>query len=316
VVFAALAVSTVTFYTGAVPYLIFTLICVFFASMSTGFSQNGVFAFANRFGGIYMQAIMTGQGIAGVLPAIAQIVSVLAIPHSDTGTASPKSALMYFLTAVFVTGACLLLFLALLSRHNIRLRSVNSISDADENDIPPSKKSVSLWALFKKLKFFSFALWLCFCITMVFPVFTQAILSTRVSKDTGRLFQPDVFIPWGFLLWNVGDLAGRVICGWEVFTTKNAIVLAVSSVARIAFIPLYFMCNINGEGATIESDVFYWLVQLAFGVSNGWIGSNCMMAPPDYVDDEEKEACGGFMGLCLVVGLATGSLLSFVVLNV
>jgi len=66
--------------------------------------------------------------------------------------------------------------------------------------------------------------------------------------------------------------------------------------------------------------------------------SNVMMSTPGWVDDDEKEASGGFMGIsfplfllvalfigntandrlgmCLVVGLATGSLASFLIMNV
>lgn len=59
VTFTILALSTVMFPVGATPYLVLTLVCVFVAALSTGFSQNGVFAFVNRFGGVYTQAIMT-----------------------------------------------------------------------------------------------------------------------------------------------------------------------------------------------------------------------------------------------------------------
>jgi solute carrier family 29 (equilibrative nucleoside transporter), member 1/2/3 len=38
-----------------------------------------------------------------------------------------------------------------------------------------------------------------------------------------------------------------------------------------------------------------------------------MMAIPEWVKEEEWEAAGGYMGLCLVAGLTAGSLLSFAV---
>ena len=58
-IFTLLALSTLVSSVGAELYLAFTLLCVFVASLSTGFSQNGVFAFMNRFGGAYTQAVMT-----------------------------------------------------------------------------------------------------------------------------------------------------------------------------------------------------------------------------------------------------------------
>ncbi|RPB02186.1 hypothetical protein L873DRAFT_1674118 [Choiromyces venosus 120613-1] len=318
-VFTVLALSAVMFRVGPEAYIVILLTCVFWASWSAGLSQNGIFAFVNKFGGIYTQAIMAGQGVAGVLPAIAQIISVLAVPQSpgtQGSTASPKSAFIYFLTATFVSGSCLLLFLLLLSRHRISPHKSGSEVIDSEDLAPATHTQVSLWILLKKLKFLSFAVWLCFLVTMIFPVYTQVILSVRPEDSSPRMFKPDVFIPIGFMLWNLGDLSGRVICGWRRFTCYRPKLLALVSVARLVFIPLYAMCNIKGNGAVISSDLFYWLVQFTFGMSNGWVGSNVMMSTPEWVDDDEKEASGGFMGMCLVAGLATGSLTSFLIVNV
>jgi len=83
-------------------------------------------------------------------------------------------------------------------------------------------------------------------------------------------------------------------------------------VLRVGWIPLYVLCN---EGV-VSSDLFYLgAVQFGFGVSNGFLGSCCMMGASDegFVGEEEREAAGGWMGLCLVGGLAGGSLLSFFV---
>lgn len=151
---------------------------------------------------------------------------------------------------------------------------------------------------------------------MAFPVFTQAITSVRSPVlNPPRFFSPDVFIPFGFLIWNLGDLLGRVLCGFERFQLTQPKLLALCSLARVAFIPLYFMCNVKGNGAVVESDLFYWAVGLTFGITSGWVGSNAMMAAPACVDEGEREASGGFMGLCLVAGLASGSMASFLVLG-
>lgn len=187
--------------------------------------------------------------------------------------------------------------------------------DSEDDDDAPKRNSVSLLVLMQKLKYPASAIAISFFLTMVFPVFTQAILSVR-PEGSGRAYQPDVFIPTAFLLWNIGDLSGRIACGWEAVTIRNPRVLALAAVMRAAFIPLYFMCNVGGTGAYFQSDVFYWVVQLGFGFTSGWVGSSAMIVAPDYVEEEEKEACGGFMGLSLVLGLATGSLMSFFVLNV
>lgn len=147
---------------------------------------------------------------------------------------------------------------------------------------------------------------------------TKAILSTHPSP-TPRLLQPKTFIPLGFLFFNAGDLLGRLLTllqpstpTFQTLTHPRS--LALLALLRILFIPLYFLCNIRGRGAAVRSDLFYLgLVQLGFGLSNGWLGSTCMMSVGRWVGPEEREVAGGFMGMMLVVGLAVGSLASFAV---
>src|SRR5437667_5436115 len=67
-VFTLLALSTVMFRSiSAAAYLGFLLFMVFLTSFACGLIQNGAFAYVAIFGHPeYTQAIMTGQGVAGV----------------------------------------------------------------------------------------------------------------------------------------------------------------------------------------------------------------------------------------------------------
>ena len=141
----------------------------------------------------------------------------------------------------------------------------------------------------------------------------QEIVSVRRSESSPRLFAPATFIPLAFLFWNSGDLLGRLATLLPSLTWTNyPRLLFLASITRLIFIPLYLLCNIKGDGAIIESDLFYlFVVQFGFGLTNGWLGSSCMMGAAEMVDSDEREAAGGFMGLALVGGLSVGSLLSF-----
>ncbi|KAJ6263281.1 hypothetical protein Dda_1843 [Drechslerella dactyloides] len=333
VVFILLALSTILF-TGisAGAYLAFTLCMVLSTAMAAGFFQNGLFAYVGPFGPIYAQAVMAGQGVAGVLPAIAQMVSVLAIPprspeeeqaQQKSGKpppASPKSAFAYFLTATAVSGAALFLFFILLSRHTKDKEAQNgSVRDsshpivdelAEPDAIREPRKHTSILTLLRKLPLPAFTIFFTFALTMVFPVFTQATLSVN-PPSSSAIARPEVFIPFAFLVWNCGDLVGRVICGIPGVVCRNPQILATAAAARVLWIPLYLLCNVKGRGARVNSDWFYWAVQVTFGVTNGYIGSSSMMLGPTLVEDDEVAAAGGFMGLCLVAGLAAGSAASF-----
>jgi equilibrative nucleoside transporter 1/2/3 len=271
---------------------------------------------------------MTGQAVAGVLPCIAQIVSVLSVRHpdgrtDDSGPHPPgpppvnwKAALAYFLTATLISVLTLLAFTYLLAR--ARKNPTLSATPPSHEDLTASqisllRKAVPLMTLFRKLFFLSAAVFLTFAITMVFPVFTQRILSVRPADQQPRILQPPSFIPLALLFWNVGDLSGRLLTAVPSLSlvSRPKVVFALA-VARIGFIGLYHLCNLKGEGAIVDSDFFYLVVvQGGFGLSNGFLGSTCMIGAGEWVDEEQREAAGGFMGLCLVGGLAVGSVLSF-----
>lgn len=337
--FALLTLSTSVF--TAVParwYLAFLLVDVCFAALATGLFQNGAFAFAASFGRPeYTQAIMAGQGVAGVLPALAQIVSVLAVPPTSQGTdggddTDPvgSAAFIYFLTAVLVSLCTLLAFLPLVRRHDrlvesrmaashpdlaASMLSTHSHADIQEAE-QAARRVVGMRALFRKLHWLAGSVFMCFAVAMFFPVFTAKIPSTHEGgTSSSRLFDPEVFIPLAFFAWNLGDLLGRVAAAgrWNaaVRGRAQALLFAVS-VARAGFLPLYLLCNIRGRGAVVPSDAFYLaVVQFPFGLTNGWLASNSMMGAAEWVAEDEREAAGGFMGLSLVAGLAVGSLLSF-----
>ncbi|KFA81455.1 hypothetical protein S40288_03354 [Stachybotrys chartarum IBT 40288] len=326
VVFALLTVSTAVFLdASAHAYLVFLLALVVCSSWATGLIQNGAFAFAGSFGRPeYMQALMAGQGIAGVVPAVAQVVSVLLFPPEEQPPMgvedSPKaqsSAFYYFLAAVVVSVVTMLALIPLVRRHNqivegrmtTRLgESVTSVEEAER----AARKVASLWQLFRKLPWLASGVALTFAETMFFPVFTAKIVS--VNPDAGGLLRPAAFIPLAFFFWNLGDLGGKLASAARLSVQRRPFVLFVLAVARTGLLALYLLCNIGGRGAVVQSDVFYLLVvQGSFGLTNGWLGSSCIIASGDWVEEGEREAAAAFMGLCLVLGLAAGSLLSFTI---
>jgi equilibrative nucleoside transporter 1/2/3 len=331
VVFGLLALSTTYFRdVSAGVYLWFILTMVFGTALATGLIQNGAFAFAAGFGRPeYIQAIMAGQGVAGVLTPIAQIVSVLAVPPPEPSEGIPRdtmppppippphqsstAAFVYFLTAAAVCISALLAFIPLVQRHNrlmesCMMESITSIEEAER----AQRKVVGLWTLYKKLHWLAAAVALCFAVTMFYPIFTAQIVSNMPPDEAPRLFQPTSFIPLAFLFWNTGDLLGRLSTLLPFSLKHRPALLFAVAVGRLGFLPLYLLCNVRGRGAIVPSDVFYlFVVQMGFGLTNGWLGSSCMMAAPEWVEDGEREATGGFMGLNLVAGLTVGSLLSF-----
>ena len=339
VVFTMLAISTVVARDADVHfYFVFLMIMVCGASLATGINQNGVFAYVAGFGREeYTQAIMGGQGVAGVLPCIVQILSVLAVPRNnrrynpteqdnepvppppENSSAASKSAFWYFLTATAVSSLALVAFLSLVRRRRLHHHQHTPPNIPNYTDLPseaaatpgnPPETQIPLTTLFSKLRLLSTSIFLCFAVTMIFPVYTSRILPTTTT------IQPEIFIPLAFLFWNAGDLTGRMLVLLPSFSSlaHRPRALFALALARILFLPLYLLCNVDGQGAVLNSDAFYLvIVQLLFGATNGFLSSSCMMGAGVWVDEREREAAGGFMSLMLVGGLAAGSLASFLV---
>ena len=317
-----LTISSVTFKTTVGGYFGFMLVMVAMSGVATSLQQNALFSIASGLGREeYVQGLMAGQGVAGVAPCIVQIISVLSVSQDEgegDGTErAARSAFTFFLTAVGVALVAMLALSYLMQRHQQLLSIKAPIEAHGEDDSEPGLKnhSVSLQVLGRKLKYYASALFLCFGLTMVFPVFAQEIYSNVPENEAPRLLQRASFIPLALLLWNTGDVIGRstALIPRLRLTYAPKLALAVA-VGRFGFLPLFFLCNIKGRGAVVESDFFYLVVvQFLFGLTNGWLGSACMMAAPHWVEDSEKAVTGGFMSLVLVSGLTVGGLCSFLV---
>jgi equilibrative nucleoside transporter 1/2/3 len=335
-VFALLTLSTTTFLeTSPGVYLAFILLMVAISACGTGLMQNGAFSFAASFGRPeYTQAIMAGQGVAGILPPLTQMLTFLAFSDSSPGIPEPPpdngqppannegatAAFIYFLTAVLISAATLLSFIPLVRRHTRlqtrHLPSPSSPSSPSAEDPPTTTTThqpVPLTTLLIKIRWLAASVTMCFVATMFFPVFTTKILSVHDPSTAGRLFLPGAFIPLGFFFWNLGDLLGRVSTMCDALSLRHRPrVLFAISMARWGFLPLYLACNLHGRGAVVGGDGFYLVgVQGLFGLTNGWLGSSAMMAAGEWVEERERAAAGGLMSMCLVGGLAAWSVLSF-----
>jgi solute carrier family 29 (equilibrative nucleoside transporter), member 1/2/3 len=91
------------------------------------------------------------------------------------------------------------------------------------------------------------------------------------------------------------------------------------SLARLAFIPLFLLCNVEASvlPAPFHSDWWPTLFMLAFATSNGYISSIAMMVGPQQLGPHAApalaEAAGITMVLLMTMGLSAGSALSFLV---
>ena len=185
--------------------------------------------------------------------------------------------------------------------------------DYEEANIPAGKLLCWLWKDALSV-FFVFFLTLS-----VFPGVTSEIRSIKNPKNVplptaGRFFG-DLWVPFSFLCFNVGDTLGRVIAAYVKLSTKHTFVY---SILRLVFIPLFLNCNIGVDHANTElgapyfyNDAFPIIFMLLMAMSNGFLASSAMMNGPDNVPPGSASKAGTLMAFFLELGLVLGCTFSF-----
>mmetsp|Transcript_24667 Transcript_24667/g.72152 ORF Transcript_24667/g.72152 Transcript_24667/m.72152 type:complete len:542 (-) Transcript_24667:141-1766(-) len=154
-----------------------------------------------------------------------------------------------------------------------------------------------------------------FIVIIITPSWVVNIEST--GRCAGGRLQNDLFVPILFVVFNSGDLVGRVIAG-KLGPEKIKHLpkkLFAFSVSRILFLPLFLLCPAPNSviPVIINSDAYTILLLFLFALSNGFsINMSFMLFPRLLPDDEYLHEIGStIMNFSLALGLFCGSFLSF-----
>ncbi|WWD15728.1 hypothetical protein CI109_100150 [Kwoniella shandongensis] len=316
------------------PALIATTIIL---SLSTAYLQSSVFALSSLWGSNQVIAVMSGQG--GIAVLVSGVQSFLAILSATSSSSPPRGGNeeeqvsklagvgLWALGSIGIVG-CLFAHNYLVKHPEYEAVLNPAIASPQDEDLTlgvgavVGKEESKTRKVFRKNALLETAVAWVFVVTLsVFPPVTTKILSTH--HPVPRLLQPDVFIPLHFLIFNIGDYLGRTYLpsiSFLLLTSHSHILLA--SFARTLFVPLLFACNVTPRSIdsvpVINSDLAYFGIILFFGITNGYIGSLCMIVASSpalnpKLEEDEKDVAGTLASFCLVAGLAGGSLSSFAV---
>ncbi|KAI8142258.1 equilibrative nucleoside transporter [Fennellomyces sp. T-0311] len=333
-IFGIMATTVATSMQGT-TYFGFTMALLILTGATTSVFQIAVFAEACRLPPRYVQAVMSGQGVAGVAVAVASILSAFAgsATEAPDEAAVTRSAFLYFMAAFGITVAALI-GRVIVTRQPFYIRQMNvdpailtnSVVDEEVDDeqqfFSNDEAELSIRAIVGKSSKLVFAVGYIFVITlMLFPSITALIksVSRHAPQVQGnRFFDDDVFVAFHFVLFNVGDWVGRTLPIFKSMRTFKPNLLMMFTLLRTIFVPTFLFCNVVASDrklpVLIDNDVVYFLLVWIFAVSNGWLGSLTMMAAPQQVTSAaEKSLVGSVMSFSLVVGLAIGGSMSFLV---
>lgn len=278
-------------------YFILLMIIVAGTGTMTGILQNGVFGSIGGYDPRYVQYVMIGQAVAGSAPAILSIVVAVVSAHPEESASG--RAFAYFLSSSVVLGAAYM-------AHGYLRRQGTAAEQKSAVDVTRYSgflRDLLPWTIF-----------IVFAVTLaIFPSVTASVRSVVVDDGLGvpQFRQPQVFIPIGFLVWNLGDLLARILCTFPWLTIERPTVLFAASLIRVVFIPGIYLCNVKGNGAVIQSDLFFLAYMLLFGLTNGYVASLTMATAISRAPVESKKDVGAFMSFMLCSGLVVGSLISF-----
>ncbi|KAF7355013.1 Nucleoside transporter [Mycena sanguinolenta] len=311
---------------------------------SGAYLQTAIIVIASLFGPTAVQALMSGQAAVAVAVSGVQVLSAAAsvwgLPREkiatyvSDGEPEERSAFLFFgLSTIF------LVFTAAAHGWLVRMPAYKAIARSLEQQKDQTNSSDELRGLVstgrngssekgqilrvaKTNAIYGVAGCFIMVVTLsVYPAITTSIQPTNPNTH------PLLFSAVHFLMFNIGDLTGRYLCSWPRLLVWDAKRLLTFSLARTLFIPLFLMCNVQRPSATgipsspiINSDLLFMLILIAFGISNGYVSSLCLMAAPSLEHNprlrgrrEDVDVAATVGSFCLVGGLVLGSICSFAV---
>jgi hypothetical protein len=192
-------------------------------------------------------------------------------------------------------------------------------SSLSESDLPESPVRSDTSEVFKLLRGPTTCIYFTFFVTLaLFPGRTSALRSVWNCRAHFRLAN-DLYTPFTFLLFNVGDLCGRILAGIPHLNTIVSRHLVTFTMGRFLFFPLLFLCtsgSLGDDTFQIQSDLYSLSVQFSLAVSNGILLTTAFARAPmllanDNRANKNREIMSEMLSFSVAFGLLSGSLFAF-----
>lgn len=302
-------------------FFIITLVTVVFLNIASAILQGGLFGIVGKFSSRYITAVVSGQALGGIFAALAEIASLC------LGASSTISAFVYFMVANGMLLLSLAAYLVLSRAVFFRFHMLDKVEVSNmqyepavlqANDNPPSQE-ISSRIILSKIWVYGFSLWMTFVVTLaLYPAVTVLVNST--GRGNSKPWNDMYFVPVvGYLIFSTCDYVGRILAGLLQWPRSSSWVVALLSILRVVFIPLLLLCNAQPRHhlpVIMNSDLYYILIIVLFGLSNGYLANITLICVPKIVDSTEQETASSMMAAFLGIGLASGSALSLIMVKV
>ncbi|XP_043640394.1 equilibrative nucleoside transporter 1 [Drosophila teissieri] len=283
-----------------------TMVCIVLLNVCNGIYQNTIYGIVASLPIKYTGAVVLGSNISGCF------TTAMAFICGEIFSSMRTSAIYYFVTAILVLLLCFDTYFAL--PLNKFFRHYETISRSSEKKSDSKQQlNVPYWQIFKKASPQLFNIFLTFFVTLsVFP----AIQSNVQRSDPDFVVGKSHFVlVCCFATFNVFAMLGSLTTSWVKWPGPKF--LWVPVVLRLAFIPLFVMCNyvppdsVRKLTVFIDNDWVYWGIAIAMAYSSGYLSSLGMMYAPQTVHTKYQTTAGMYGAAMLITGIFSGVLFSY-----
>jgi len=289
-----------------VPYpvnLSITLVGVFFTGCATAMLFGTVLGLASIFPPTYITAVMSGNGVAGIIAGGLRCITKASLPD-DLQT----SSMIFFVFSGFILLVCIISYFLLLrlpiTRHYLaraeeqgkKRLSINYEQHSSNDEIfalEGEKKKVYYFDLMSRIWREALVVFSVFFVSLsLFPGMTAQIHTATPSMSQ------EWFIILMIFDFQIFDFIGRTLPQYIILFSAKW--LWAPTLARCVFFLLFILC-INP--VIYQHDAWYFTFMAIFALSNGYCGTLAMMYGPNKALEHEKETAGAIMSFFLNFGI-------------
>eukprot|EP00931_Biecheleriopsis_adriatica_P124578 TRINITY_DN99727_c0_g1_i1.p1 TRINITY_DN99727_c0_g1~~TRINITY_DN99727_c0_g1_i1.p1 ORF type:complete len:439 (-),score=68.46 TRINITY_DN99727_c0_g1_i1:51-1367(-) len=289
------------------------LLFVALLGFSAGLLQSAAFSMAGSISPVLAGAIMTGQGVAGLITSLAGVV---------LGSSQLGLVLSFAFAVLMILCGVPIYRMALCSNEHVRQKleearrvSFSSsqgqlqagLADAATLSPPPASPTSPLCRSRSSAEILVESAWpqaltVCAVFAVTFVVFPGVI-----SRWT-----PGDRVPLLISAFQVMDVLGRSAPQLKAMQVSHGRVVSLLAMLRVCFIPVFILVERQAAQGWTQSSLLQYILMVTFAFSNGYVSTLSMMLGPLQrgLSQDERETTGAMMSFFLVFGIFFGSLLA------
>lgn len=318
-----------------------------FAAVVTAFIDSSIIAFSTRYPVRCQEYFQLGVGLSTLIGSVYRDATKIVFPPSQV----VESSLLYFYGGAATVAVCIASYYRLLrlpisqkclaNNNNNKSAISEGASPNEMSSLLPNKqngnnygqptqittvqqqannnsKSTKRWVVLKKIWFNECMVFLLFFTTLTLwpPLVTEIRSFSFPSLEASGW--------WSLILlslFSVSDCLGRLLVRFRIpgLTDKPQTIWVPVMIRLVLLVPL-IVWSAQGTMAWIQNDLISILGVTLLGLTNGYVGTLCIILVNECCDDEEERAVAGtftgfFLNSGLVLGATVGLLLDEIVVK-